>query len=130
MTEPNSCVSRCDPMVRPQDRLDWDLMIGQFAFCASPSPDDVILEIAWDDAAATGRVISPAWVIGILRFNDVGVRRDDEFLALPIALSYAILVSAMAGAKLTLSGDFSAWPERWGILKDRCSNSKEHVISH
>lgn len=94
-------------------------MIGQFSYASEMPEWDVVLDLAWDGEGARGRVIAPKWVQLALEDKDVGVRDDDDFIGLPVALSYGILLAAMAGAQLTLSGDRSVWPSHWGPLVER-----------
>ena len=106
-----------------------DNMIGQFAFSPLASKADVVLELAWVEQQASGRVLAPDWVITKLSDALIPARADDEFLRLPYALSYSILVATFADVKLTITGDRSAWPEHWGALSlDR--RSLRSIISH
>ena|SRR5215217_5718212 len=91
-------------------------MIGQFSYAYEIDDSHVGLLMAWDAGAAKARVVSPRWVVDILQDKNVGVRDQDEFMALPMALSYSILIATMAGAYLTVSGDTTVWPREWGDL--------------
>lgn len=104
-------------------------MIGRFSYATDVFADHVMLELMWDGLFAKGRVIAPSWVIEALEGSHISIRPDDELLALPIALSYAVLVTASCGAPLTLTGDRTAWPEEWGGLKDRDSAGRVFAIS-
>lgn len=94
-------------------------MIGQFSYASEKPQGHVILELAWERGLPRARVVAPAWVIEALANTQIVPRRDDEYLGLPIALSYGVLVATVAGALFTVSGDKSVWPQGWGLLIDR-----------
>jgi hypothetical protein len=105
-------------------------MIGQFIFTAGPPAGFICLELAWDRDDQIGRVRSPDHVVNLLKDHEVGVRRDDEFMSLPIALGYAVMLAGLSGADLVLSGDRSAWPMAWGDLIEMPALRMVRVRSH
>lgn len=91
-------------------------MIGQFWFAESPCRLHVAVRLDWRSGERVGRVEPPAEVAERLPF-DVPV--EDEFITLPMALGFAVTIAALAGSKLTITGDVTAWPEDWGVLSPR-----------
>lgn len=86
--------------------------------------------MAWKGGQARARIVAPAWVIDALVDTHIEPRRDDEYLGLPIALSYGVLVAAVAGALFTISGDKSVWPQEWGELIERHARRWNSLKSH
>lgn len=91
-------------------------MIGRFWYADSPCIRHVAVRLEWRSGEPLGRVEPPPEVVGRLPFEVV---LDDEFMVLAVALGYAVTIAAMAGIKLTITGDVSAWPSDWGALSPR-----------
>lgn len=71
----------------------------------------------WLDGRPSARVEAPCHVSGHLEHMNL-----DEIaglMGLEFALGYGVIIAALANAKLTLSGDMSAWPSEWGELTHR-----------
>lgn len=94
-------------------------MIGQFSYASEWPQGHVVLELAWEGGLPRARVVAPVWVVAALTGTQIAPRRADEYLGLPIALSYGVLVASVTGALFTVSGDKSVWPQEWGPLVDR-----------
>jgi hypothetical protein len=93
-------------------------MIGQFSYSEMPCTKHVAVRLGWQSGESVARVETPADVAQVLPFH---IPLDDEYMSLPIALGYAVMISGMSGTKMTLTGDVSAWPEQWGALSTRYS---------
>ena len=90
-------------------------MIGEFIYDANAPDGSVVLELGWDKGTAVARVLSPQWVIEALK-SEFDVRAQDEFLIVPLALCYGLLVSAKCNTRLRVCGDRTAWPPQWEQL--------------
>lgn len=93
-------------------------MIGRFSYSCDERPLDVLVELKWQDNVPGGVVHPPDWVFEKLG-PEFAMRPADEFMRLPFALSYGVLVASAAGAVLTICGDRTAWQVEWGALVDR-----------
>lgn len=107
-----------------------DRVIGQFSYAAEMPQDHVVLDLAWEGGQPRARVVAPAWVVQALVDTNIVPRPDDEYLGLPIALSYGVLVASVAGALFTVSGDKSVWPLEWGILIESHTRRWDSLRSH
>lgn len=96
-------------------------MIGRFFYSCEERPLDVLVDLQWRGGSPGGVVRAPDWVLDKLEGNDFALKANDEFMQLPFALSYGVLVASAAHAKLTFCGDRSAWMDVWGTLVDRPS---------
>lgn len=92
-------------------------MIGRFWYEDTPSVAHISLALTWQDGEPHGRLKAPAYLCEQL--EETFGYREDEAMRLPFALSYAVLLAAISGEKLTLTGDISVWPEEWGKLYHR-----------
>lgn len=100
-------------------------MIGQFSFSDDAPASHIALELAWRDGYASGRIIAPGSVVEDLA-EQLAMRPQDEFISLPIALGYSIIVAMTAGVPLTLTGDRSVWPEDLGALQSQVQEIRSH----
>ncbi|SFV32218.1 hypothetical protein SAMN05216456_1574 [Devosia crocina] len=91
-------------------------MLGQFWYKEAAPDDDVVLELKWVNEEPYGKVATPCWVARQPISDELGVKHEDEFMKLPFALSYGLLVAAASGARFTVSGDPTVWPKPWGNL--------------
>lgn len=91
-------------------------MIGQFWFRDAPSDVEVVVELYSGEGVGQGQVRAPEHVISQLRQQNIPVRSADELMQLPMALAYAVLISTLSDAVMTISGDKTAWPIQWGTL--------------
>lgn len=89
-------------------------MIGQFRFSERPCDQHVIIRMEWLNGLPSARVEAPGHVSDQL--EDMNVVLIGGAMGLEFALSYGVLIAALAKTKLTLSGDMSAWPAEWGDL--------------
>jgi hypothetical protein len=105
-------------------------MIGQFIYTAGAPQDHIVLDLTWRGAVAEARVSSPEHVIELFERGDVGVRQDDEFMSLPIALGYAVLLAGLSQTALVVTGDRSAWPCEWGELLELQQPALRRARSH
>ncbi|PXA97533.1 hypothetical protein DMC47_13330 [Nostoc sp. 3335mG] len=92
-------------------------MIARFWYANAPCDRHIALRLAWREGEATARVEAPPELE--MFFAELRTRQNDEFMDLPIALSYAVLVAAKARRRLTITGDATVWPEEWGQLSER-----------
>ena len=93
-------------------------MIGHFSYSKMPCRKHVAVRLGWQCGQSMARVEPPADIVHALPFD---IPLDDEYMSLPIALGYAVMLSGLSGTKMTLTGDVSAWPEEWGSLSVRNS---------
>jgi len=94
-------------------------MIGRFWYAESPCGKHITVRLAWQNGSARARVEPPAGVADKLGDDDIPLRADDEFMSLPIALGYAVLIAGLSETSLTVTGDVTAWPQEWGSLSER-----------
>lgn len=94
-------------------------MIGRFWYAESPCRNHIAVRLAWQDGLAKARVESPLALVDELSGTDIPFRKDDEFMVLPIALGYAVLLAGLSKTRLTVTGDVTAWPQEWGSLSER-----------
>lgn len=94
-------------------------MIGSFYYSPHHRPADVVIEMMWQDGLRGGIVSAPDWVLHDLEGQGLSLRPADEFMRLPFALSYGVLVATSAHAQLTLTGDRDVWMREWGSLVER-----------
>lgn len=105
-------------------------MIGHFVFMAGAPANHIVLHMGWNGDTPMARVSSPQDVVDRFKNEAMNVREDDEYMSLPIALSYAVLLSSLSDAGLIVSGDRSAWPVEWGQLLDMQPYSVLKARSH
>ena len=91
-------------------------MLGQFWYREVAPETDISLNLQWLGGQAKGKVFVPCPVAKKELELDLRVQKNDEYLSLPLAISYALFIAAMSGTKLTITGDTSAWPPEWGTL--------------
>jgi hypothetical protein len=91
-------------------------MIAHFCFSDRPPPEHVVLDLAWSEDGPVGRVKTPQHLFGMLEHMGMSPKKDDEYMRLPIALGYGVMVAGMTAASLVVSGDLTAWPAKWGDL--------------
>lgn len=91
-------------------------MIGQFRYAEKPCDQHVVVWMEWLDGLPTARVEAPRHVSSQL--DDIFLAQVGGTMGLEFALSYGVMIAALGKAKLTLSGDISAWPAEWGALSD------------
>ena len=91
-------------------------MLGQFWYREVAPAVDVSLDLKWFDGEARGKVFVPCPVATQDFGIDLRAQKNDEYLSLPLALSYGLLIAAASGTKFTVTGDPSAWPQQWGTL--------------
>lgn len=91
-------------------------MLGQFWFRDEPPDEDVVLDLCWIAEEPRGRVVTPVWVSKSIEGSELKVAESDQYISLPLALSYGLLVASSVNLKFTVSGDASVWPEEWGNL--------------
>lgn len=92
-------------------------MIARFWYDRTPSAHHISLELAWHEGEPSGCLVPPDALLDQAR--KLGVYKVGEYLRLPFALGLGVLLAGMSGAKLTLTGDTSAWPTDWGDLCPR-----------
>lgn len=100
-------------------------MIGRFWYEDTPSVAHISLTLIWHDGEPHGRLKAPAYLCEQL--GETFGYREEEAMTLPFALSYAVLLAAISGAKLTLTGDVSVWPDEWGKLYHRSTEPISQV---
>jgi hypothetical protein len=93
-------------------------MLGQFWFERSPCDDSVVVVMDWVDGERRGKVLTPCWISEHPLASELLLEPSDELIGLPMALSYGVLLASTAGADLTISGDYSVWPQEWGQLAE------------
>lgn len=93
-------------------------MIGRFVYKPEAMRDDIVLHMGWLGQKPVAQVIPPCWVVDMLKDHEVAAREDDEYMGLPMALSYGVLLAGLSGASLVVAGDRSAWPSEWGNLME------------
>jgi len=98
-------------------------MIGRFWYAEIPRDDHIAIRLVWRDGLALAKVEPPTGIADTLGDIGVMVRREDEFLDLPIAIGYAVLIAGLADTSLTFTGDVTVWPPKWGILLERPRSS-------
>lgn len=52
----------------------------------------------------------------MLEHMGMSPKKSDEYMRLPIALGYGVMVAGVTAASLVVSGDATAWPLKWGDL--------------
>lgn len=107
-------------------------MIGRFWFRDAPSDVEVVVELVGSTGVGHGLVHAPEHVLSQLRDHAIPVRAEDELMQLPIALAYAVLISTMSDAVMTISGDKRVWPIQWGQLLEggQRFTSDSTAVSH
>jgi hypothetical protein len=105
-------------------------MIAQFWFAEEPPPTHISLQLTLIDGEPYGRVYAPPDVVSEMLERDMPARQEDEFIWLPLALGYAVTMSGITSAALTLTGDLTAWPQDWGILSERSAFNRRSARSH
>lgn len=99
--------------------------LAQFAYADRAPAAHLSLQLAWIDGTAAGRLDVPREVVR--QFSGrLGISFDDEYMRLPVALSYAVLIAAETAVPLTITGDRTAWPERFGALTTRHLEQRSH----
>lgn len=94
-------------------------MIGSFYYSPHHRPADVVINMTWQNGQRGGIVSTPHWVLVDLEPQGLSLRPADEFMRLPFAISYGVLVATSANAQLTLTGDRGVWRREWGSLLER-----------
>lgn len=89
-------------------------MIGQFRYSERPCDQHVVVWMEWLDGLPSARVETPGHVSNHL--EEMNMVPIAGAMGLEFALGYGVLIAALSRAKLTLSGDLSAWPSEWGDL--------------
>lgn len=91
-------------------------MLGQFWYGGDAADAGVVMHLSWIDSEPMAKVTAPTWAIERLKGLQDTFAPQEEYIRLPFALSYAILLSCLANLTFTISGDASAWPAQWGNL--------------
>lgn len=89
-------------------------MIGQFHYAEKPCDQHVVVWMEWLNGLPSARVDAPSHVFEQL--EEMNLAHVAGTMGLEFALGYGVMIAALAKAKLTLSGDMSAWPAEWGDL--------------
>lgn len=89
-------------------------MIGQFRYSEKPCDQHVVVRMEWLDGLPSAQVEAPGHVSS--RLEDMNMTHIVGMMGLEFALGYGVMIAALAEAKLTISGDVSAWPAAWGDL--------------
>lgn len=107
-------------------------MLGNFWYRIVPPPDDVVVELCWVEGERRAKVTTPCWISEHPLASKILLEPSEEYIGLPMAFSYGVLIAATAGAYFTISGDRSAWPSEWGDLIEGLSRSlhEPYAISH
>ena len=94
-------------------------MIAHFRYDRTPNPNCISVELISERGEAFGIVsLPPPAFEQMERLNPTAAHSDDP-MALPFALSYAVLAASISGCKLSIVGEKALWPENWGLLIDR-----------
>ena len=92
--------------------------IGSFWFEQDASSCHLQVQLHWHDDAPAARIVAPSDVIE--RYADtLGIRANDDIIRLEVALGYGVIIAAFADMALTITGDRSAWPNKYGELRSR-----------
>lgn len=89
-------------------------MIADFRYEAEPAPNQILLELFWDDRDRMGRLVLPANVEDAMRIGGIAAASE---LPVVSALSFAVFVAGQSGRALCVTGDRTVWLDRWGTLK-------------
>ncbi|SMQ65778.1 hypothetical protein SAMN06295905_1314 [Devosia lucknowensis] len=93
-------------------------MLGQFWYQRKSSDSDVVVHLKLVDGHSMAKVSAPERDIEKLVAFGVALPPFDDYMQLPFALSYAVLIACYGPLNLTISGDQNAWPDQWGNLLD------------
>ena len=100
-------------------------MIANFRFSEIPPSEHIVLDLAWSQDGPVGRVRTPQHLFGMLEHMGMSPKKNDEYMRLPIALGYGVMVAGVTAASLVVSGDATAWPPKWGDLVGAEQNKRQ-----
>jgi hypothetical protein len=94
-------------------------MIAYFHYDRSPKPDCVSVELIGSHSGALGIVNLPPEALRQMERIDPASTTSKDAMSLPFALSYAVLAASISDCQLSIVGEKTLWPERWGALIDQ-----------
>lgn len=100
-------------------------MIAQFWYAEAPCEKHVAVRMHWSEGSPVACVEAPACVTHHLA--QLNIAHIEGVTDLAFALGYGVTIAGLAGAKLTITGDASAWPDEWGELTPRPAKQAQQV---
>ncbi|GHA21329.1 hypothetical protein GCM10007989_15810 [Devosia pacifica] len=92
-------------------------MIGSFAYDTSPSAGDIVVQLAWHEGERVASLAIPSKLEPALRQAEYP--KLDQHAAIESVLSVGLFIAIRSNRRLTISGDCSAWCQKWGSLRSR-----------
>ena len=92
-------------------------MSAQFWYAEAPSDKHVAVRMYWEEGAPAACVEASAYIAHQLA--QLNISHIEGGVGLAFALGYGVTIAGLVGAKLTITGDVSAWPDEWGELTYR-----------
>lgn len=102
-------------------------MIAQFWYDDAPCESHIAIRLDWEEGEPIACVEAPPHVTH--RLSELSIPHREGSMRLPFALGYGVTIAALTEAKLTVTGDVTAWPVSWGDLTFRNAGSRFKQLS-